>query len=395
MSTDLREALNKMLLARADHKALANLTGAQYDAALEEWMVRDAEAARAARAALAEPAQPKALTDEQILDVPAGVNNGSQAFLLRFARAVIAADRASLEASQAQEAAEPRKWQPCINCSFDSSGKTTHAFGCPNDTARYGSIAERAERGLLAGWWGEPVKYQARRLLGNKNVIEPFWTDWFDCSKEQYDAYKSEPARDGCRDSEVRALYAIKEPPPAVVLPPLPNAEAYIVTLPVDVGVGMDSEDVLRWEPGLEDEPSEALFITEQMRAYARAAIKAPPAAPEAADEVQALRDALAVWEGDHCGGDCLAAPCSHCDGTCRTTGKGARLQNELDEAREELAADRASRLPEMGEGDWPELPPPTFPADERSPDLWDVGVLRHIQRTAVEAYKALVRGKT
>lgn len=34
----------------------------------------------------APPAQP--LTDEQIMDIPAGVNDGSQSFLLRFARAI-------------------------------------------------------------------------------------------------------------------------------------------------------------------------------------------------------------------------------------------------------------------------------------------------------------------
>jgi hypothetical protein len=64
-----------------------------------------------------------------------------------------------------------------------------------------------------------------------------------------------------------------------------------------------------------------------------------PATQPSQADEVQALRDALAEWEGEHCGGDCLAAPCSCCDGTQRRAGKGQRLQEALDEAHEELAA--------------------------------------------------------
>lgn len=71
----------------------------------------------------------------------------------------------------------------------------------------------------------------------------------------------------------------------------------------------------------------------------------------------------------------------------------------------ERVAADRASRLPEMGEGDWPDLP-----ASQVNVDVWDSEVrglhqanaayytadqLRAYGVAAVEAYKALVRGKT
>lgn len=103
----------------------------------------------------------------------------------------------------------------------------------------------------------------------------------------------------------------------------------------------------------------------------ARAALSAEPAQEMTDEQIDAIKKSLTWWNGSH------------------------DMTNHRTFARAVIAADRASRLPEMGQGDWPELPPPTFPADERSPDLWDVGVLRHIQRTAVEAYKALVRGKT
>ena len=106
-------------------------------------------------------------------------------------------------------------------------------------------------------------------------------------------------------------------------------------------------------------------------RAVDSATLSAEPAQEMTDEQIDAIKKSLTWWNGSH------------------------DMTNHRTFARAVIAADRASRLPEMGQGDWPELPPPTFPADERSPDLWDVGVLRHIQRTAVEAYKALVRGKT
>lgn len=62
------QALHELLIARADHKALANLTGEQYDAAVDAWMVRDSQAAMKARAALAslEAAEQEPLTPMQI-----------------------------------------------------------------------------------------------------------------------------------------------------------------------------------------------------------------------------------------------------------------------------------------------------------------------------------------
>lgn len=78
----------------------------------------DAENRWNTRAALPAPAdQPtsqeaRELTDEQILDVPAGINNGSQAFLLRFARAVIDADRKARQ----QEALDARRLDHLIKC---------------------------------------------------------------------------------------------------------------------------------------------------------------------------------------------------------------------------------------------------------------------------------------
>jgi hypothetical protein len=81
--------------------------------------------------------------------------------------------------------------------------------------------------------------------------------------------------------------------------------------------------------------------------------------------------------------------------------------------ARAVIAADRASRLPEMGEGDWPELPKPaksiplghfgvSFGPDgvkktydcTYSEDWYSAEQFREGQRAAVEKYKALVRGK-
>lgn len=37
------------------------------------------------------------------------------------------------EAALAAPTAEPRRWQPCVNCAMDSTGKITHSIGCPND----------------------------------------------------------------------------------------------------------------------------------------------------------------------------------------------------------------------------------------------------------------------
>jgi len=63
-------------------------------------------------------------------------------------------------------------------------------------------------------------------------------------------------------------------------------------------------------------------------------------------DDAQFLRDALEAWEGSHCGGDCIAAPCGTCDGTMRTVGKGQRLQEALDDARAQLADLAAATQP-------------------------------------------------
>ena len=55
------------------------------------------------------------------------------------------------------------------------------------------------------------------------------------------------------------------------------------------------------------------------------------------------LRDSLAFWEGEHCGGHCIADPCRHCDGTCWSAGEGQRLQERIDELQEELRASTAA----------------------------------------------------
>jgi hypothetical protein len=46
------------------------------------------------------------------------------------------------------------------------------------------------------------IGYQLQRLLGNPSVTEPFWNDWEDCSKEQYEHALATP------DYQARALYA-------------------------------------------------------------------------------------------------------------------------------------------------------------------------------------------
>lgn len=79
---------------------------------------------------------------------------------------------------------------------------------------------------------------------------------------------------------------------------------------------------------------------------------------------------------------------------------------------RSVIAADRASRLPEMGEGDWPALPEPDgyaaltpygskiVPPQEAlgyrtAYPFYTANHMRAAMVAAVEAYKALVRGKT
>jgi hypothetical protein len=48
----------------------------------------------------------------------------------------------------------------------------------------------------------ELIGYQRQRLIGNPDVTEPFWTDWEDCSKEEYDHAMATP------DYQAQALYA-------------------------------------------------------------------------------------------------------------------------------------------------------------------------------------------
>lgn len=71
----------------------------------------------------------------------------------------------------------------------------------------------------------------------------------------------------------------------------------------------------------------------------------------------------------------------------------------EPDEYVAAMRADRASRLPEMGEGEWPALPGPanmSFIGTSRTPvPVFTAAQYRAGQVAAVEAYKALVRGKT
>lgn len=59
----------------------------------------------------------------------------------------------------------------------------------------------------------------------------------------------------------------------------------------------------------------------------------------EAGETMAIMQDAIEVWEGHGCGGDCLAAPCGSCDGTGYVPGKGARLKDELEEERQEHQA--------------------------------------------------------
>lgn len=110
----------------------------------------------------------------------------------------------------------------------------------------------------------------------------------------------------------------------------------------------------------------------------AEAALSAEPA-QEMTDEQ--LRS---VWNG---------AVCVHLDD--RTIGA---LELHLRGLRAVIAADRASRLPEMGECDWPALPAPLIhDYNERwdgVPRGYTADQLRAAQVAAVEAYKALCRGE-
>jgi hypothetical protein len=58
--------------------------------------------------------------------------------------------------------------------------------------------------------------------------------------------------------------------------------------------------------------------------------------------EVERLGNELARWEGESCGGDCLAAPCTYCDGTRRTTGRGKELEQQVADANERAEAAEA-----------------------------------------------------
>lgn len=64
-------------------------------------------------------------------------NKGHEADRLR--RALIVA-RAALAADVPAESAQ---WRPCLNCSVDSTGKTTHCIGCPNDPEVFRAPAEQ------------------------------------------------------------------------------------------------------------------------------------------------------------------------------------------------------------------------------------------------------------
>lgn len=60
-----------------------------------------------------------------------------------------------------------------------------------------------------------------------------------------------------------------------------------------------------------------ALFLLDQQQEQPSYSAQAATGdAPTDAELVAALREDLEQWEGSHCGGDCLAAACDHCDGT-------------------------------------------------------------------------------
>jgi hypothetical protein len=101
----LREALLELLIARADHKALANLTGQQYDEAVEKWVARDSAAAIKARAALSAP--PPA----QAAEAPEGFNRAT-------ALALLSAASKSGHAGAIKLAAQLAGAAPCDSCGY-------------------------------------------------------------------------------------------------------------------------------------------------------------------------------------------------------------------------------------------------------------------------------------
>jgi hypothetical protein len=61
----------------------------------------------------------------------------------------------------------------------------------------------------------------------------------------------------------------------------------------------------------------------------------------ELAEERETSRmmlETVEYWQGHGCGGDCLAAPCTNCDGAGYIEGHGQRLKRELAEARDTLS---------------------------------------------------------
>jgi hypothetical protein len=66
---------------------------------------------------------------------------------------------------------------------------------------------QHAQIERLQAGGGVVIGYQARRLLGNPSVIDPFWSDWSECSKAQFDQLQTAPVDASGIRHEVRVLY--------------------------------------------------------------------------------------------------------------------------------------------------------------------------------------------
>lgn len=85
----------------------------------------------------------------------------------------------------------------CDNWRYDESGPNAHRV-CEE-------LVLRADVDRQYKMQREPVMYQSRRLLGNPAVVKPFWTDWAECAKAEFDS-------GGDHQTQVRALGVIEGP---------------------------------------------------------------------------------------------------------------------------------------------------------------------------------------